>query len=103
MSYFFSAIDASKCAIEFQKSIYKEKDLNVRIGIHLGDTIFENGDIRGEGVNIASRLESLSLAGSVFISKAVNDQLINQNDFDSISIGLQQLKGAGRLIEIFAL
>ena len=42
LSYFFSAIDASKCAIEFQKSIYKEKDLNVRIGIH--DQISKPGE-----------------------------------------------------------
>ena len=43
--------------------------------MHLGDTIFEKGDIRGDGVNIASRLESMAVEGGVFVSKEVHDQL----------------------------
>ena len=58
LSHFNSAVDAATCAKRFQESIYDDKDLNVRVGVHLGDTIFEKGDIRGDGVNIASRLES---------------------------------------------
>lgn len=68
LSFFYSAVDAAKCAKEFQESIFDDKELNVRLGVHLGDTIFENGDIRGDGVNVASRLEQMSLEGSVFIS-----------------------------------
>jgi TolB-like protein len=56
-----------------------------------------------DGVNIASRLESMAVAGGVFVSKEVHDQLANQKEFEGISIGLQQLKGLGRLIEVFGL
>jgi len=103
LSYFNSAVDATMCAKRLQESIYDDKDLNVRVGVHLGDTIFEGGDIRGEGVNIASRLESMAVEGGVFISKEVQDQLINQKEFDGISLGLQSLKGVGRLIEVYGL
>ena len=103
LSYFNSAVDAAMCAKKFQESIYDDKTLNVRVGVHLGDTIFEDGDIRGDGVNIASRLESMSTEGGVFISKEVHDQLVNQKDFEGISLGLQNMKGVGRLIEVFGL
>ena len=103
LSYFNSAVDAATCAKKFQESIYDDKDLNVRVGVHLGDTIFEKGDIRGDGVNIASRLESMAVEGGVFVSKEVHDQLANQKEFEGVSLGLQSLKGVGRLVEVYAL
>jgi len=103
LSHFNSAVDATMCAKKLQESIYDDKDLNVRVGVHLGDTIFEDGDIRGDGVNIAARLESMSTEGGVFVSKEVYDQLVNQKDFEGISLGLQKMKGVGRLIEVFGL
>ena len=103
LSYFNSAVEAATCAKKLQESIYEDENLNVRIGVHLGDTIFEAGDIRGDGVNVASRLESMAISGSVFVSKEVYDQLINQPGFDGISLGIQSLKGVGRLIEVFGL
>ena len=54
-------------------------------------------------MNIAARLESMSVEGGVFISKEVQDQLVNQKDFDGVSLGLQSLKGVGRLIEVYGL
>jgi len=103
LSYFNSAVDAATCAKRFQESIYDDKDLNVRVGVHLGDTIFEKGDIRGDGVNIASRLESMAVEGGVFVSKEVHDQLANQKEFEGVSLGLQSMKGVGRLIEVYGL
>ena len=103
LSHFNSAVDAAMCAKRLQESIYDDKDLNVRVGVHLGDTIFEKGDVRGEGVNIASRLESMAVEGGVFVSKEVHDQLSNQIEFDDVSLGLQSMKGVGRLIEVFGL
>jgi len=103
LSHFNSAVDAATCAKRFQESIYDDKDLNVRVGVHLGDTIFERGDIRGDGVNIASRLESMAVAGGVFVSKEVHDQLANQKEFEGVSLGLQSMKGVGRLIEVYGL
>ena len=101
LSYFNSAVDAAMCAKKLQEAIYDDKELNVRVGVHLGDTIFDGGDIRGDGVNVASRLESMAVEGGVFVSKEVHDQLINQKEFEAVSIGLQSMKGVGRLIEVF--
>jgi len=103
LSHFNSAVDAATCAKRLQESIYDDKDLNVRVGVHLGDTIFEKGDIRGDGVNIASRLESMAVEGGVFVSKEVHDQLSNQKEFEGVSLGLQSMKGVGRLIEVYGL
>ncbi len=103
LSHFNSAVDAATCDKRLKESIYDDKDLNVRVGVHLGDTIFEKGDIRGDGVNIASRLESMAVAGGVFVSKEVHDQLANQKEFEGVSLGLQCMKGVGRLIEVYGL
>ena len=103
LSHFNSAVDAATCAKRFQESIYDDKDLNVRVGVHLGDTIFEKGDIRGDGVNIAARLESMAVEGGVFVSKEIHDQLANQKEFEGVSLGLQSMKGVGRLIEVYGL
>ena len=103
LSQFNSAVDAAKCAIRFQESLHDDNELNVRIGIHLGETIFDSGDIRGDEVNVASQLESMAVAGGIFVSKEVHDQLVNQKGFDGVSLGLQSLKGVGRLKEVFGL
>ena len=63
LSYFSSAIDASTCAVKLQESTYDEEHLNIRVGLHIGDIVFDGEDVFGEGVNIASRLESLSPVG----------------------------------------
>jgi len=87
----------------FKNLLYDDKDLNVRVGVHLGDTIFEKGDKRGDGVNIVSRLESMAVEGGVFVSKEVHDQLANQKEFEGVSLGLQSMKSVGRLIEVYGL
>ena len=89
-------------SIFLQKQV-KLENLDVRVGIHIGDIVFDNNDVYGDGVNVASRLESIAPAGGVLISKNVYDELINKDDFDGISLGLQSLKGVGRLVEVFAL
>ena len=103
LSYFNSAIDASNCAISIQEKTYNVESLNIRVGIHIGDIVFDKDDVFGDGVNIASRLESLSPVGGVCISSNVYDELSNKKEFDAVSLGLQSLKGVGRVIEIYAL
>ena len=102
LSYFDSGFNASSCAKKLQREISK-KDLKVRVGIHIGDIIFDNNDVYGDGVNIASRLESLAPAGGVLISRNVYDELINKDGFDGVPLGLQSLKGVGRLVEVYAI
>jgi len=103
LSYFESAVNAATCAVKLQESTYDDKDMNIRVGIHIGDIVFKDGDVFGGGVNVASRLESIAPAGGVCVSKSVYDELSNQDDFDGIELGLQSLKGVGRLIEVYGL
>ena len=103
LSYYPTAIDASKCSVELQKLIKDNDKLNVRVGIHLGDTTFKDGDVFGDGVNIASRLEGMSPSGGVLVSKNVYDELLSREGFEGVSLGLQSLKGVGRLVEVYAL
>ena len=78
LSIFDSAIDAVKCGIEMQLGFQKDPAIPVRIGIHTGDIIFSDEEIIGDSVNVASRIESLSVPGSVFISDKVYDEIKNQ-------------------------
>ena len=100
LSYFESAVNAATCAIKLQETTYDDKEMNIRVGIHIGDIVFKDGDVFGGGVNVASRLESIAPAGGVCVSKSVYDELSNQDDFDGIELGLQSLKGVGRLVEM---
>ena len=64
-----------------------------RIGVHIGDVIEQGEDIFGDGVNIASRIQSLADSGGICISQAVNDSIQSQSDIRAISIGNRELKG----------
>jgi len=103
LSYFDSAVNAATCAVKLQEKTYDDKEMNIRVGIHIGDIVFKDGDVFGGGVNVASRLESIAPVGGVCVSKSVYDELSNQDDFDGIELGLQSLKGVGRLIEVYGL
>jgi len=103
LSYFRSAIDAASCAVSLQQATYDDTDMNLRIGVHIGDIVFDDEDVFGDGVNVAARLESMAPVGGVCVSKSVFEELLNKKEFDGIPLGLQQLKGVGRLIDVFAL
>ncbi len=103
LSHFSSSVDATNCSIELQKSLKKNTNINVRVGVHQGEVLFKDKDVYGDVVNIASRLETMSPAGGVLVSKNVYDELSNRKGYDGVSLGLQSLKGIGRLIEVFGL
>ena len=103
LSHFPSSVDAANCSIELQKSLKNNTNLNVRVGVHHGEVLFKDKDVYGDVVNIASRLETMSPAGGVLVSKNVYDELSNRKGYDGVSLGLQSLKGIGRLIEVFGL
>ena len=101
LSSFESAVKAVECAIKIIKHIDKKCEYKIRIGIHLGEIIYKNNDVFGDGVNIASRLENLAEPGTILVSKDVNDQLINHSSIKTESLGKHSIKGIGRIIEIF--
>lgn len=100
---FDSAIESVKAAIALQLTMLEEPKVPVRIGIHQADVIFEDSDVHGDGVNIASRLESFALPGSIFISSKVFEDIKNQKDIQTVSLGKYLLKNIKDPIEIFAI
>ena len=102
LSTFSSAVDAVKCSIEMQLAFANEPKIPVRIGIHSGDIIFTKDDIIGDGVNIASRVESLAAAGSVFISGKIHDEVKNKSDIHTVSMGRFELKNVDKPIDVYA-
>ena len=100
---FDSAIESVKAAIALQLTMLEEPKVPVRIGIHQADVIFEDSDVHGDGVNIASRLESFALPGSIFISSKVFEDIKNQKDIQTVLLGKYLLKNIKDPIEIFAI
>jgi len=103
LTYFESAINAASCAVRLQELTYDQEGLNIRAGIHIGDIVFKDDDVFGDGVNISARLESIAPVGGVCVSKNVYDELMNQQGFEGVDLGLQSLKGVGRLVEVYGL
>tara|TARA_Y100000588_G_scaffold393955_1_gene512079 strand:- start:3339 stop:5258 length:1920 start_codon:yes stop_codon:yes gene_type:complete len=89
---FDSAIDASRCAIKIQNEAV-ERELPLRVGVHLGDVVQEGDDILGIGVNIADRIQGIAKPGTIYISDDIFRQIKNQPDLNTISIGEHALKG----------
>src|SRR5210317_1466962 len=100
MMMFTSANRAVRFAIAVQE-IIKDDELTIRAGIHIGDVIFEEGDVFGSAVNIAARIEPLAPAGGICVSEDVRSQIRNQKDILTSSVGRKELKGVDEPIEIF--
>ena len=105
---FTSALNAVKCAYEIQKtsrefndSLPEERRVLLRIGVHLGDIVESHGDISGDAVNIASRIESLADSGGVCLTRQVYDQVQNKFDLALTSLGLKSLKNVTSSIEVY--
>ena len=99
---FDSAIDASRCAIKIQSEAI-ERDLPLKIGVHLGDVMQEGDDILGLGVNIADRIQGLAKPGTIYISDDIFRQIKNQPDLNTISVGDHELKGIKGKITLYEL
>lgn len=99
---FNSAIDAVRSAIAIQKEMRDDPRVPLRIGIHSGDVMVDEKNIYGDGVNIASRIESFAVAGGIFISAKVYDEIKNQNNIEAVSLGTFELKNVKQPLEIYA-
>jgi len=102
MLCFQSALDAVHCAMEIQKSAI-ELEINLRIGIHLGDIVFKDGDIFGDGVNVAARIEPLAKKGGICVSDEVYKTIHNHSGIYAEYMGEKQLKNVKHLLKIYAI
>jgi TolB-like protein len=103
LTSFPTVSDALFAAIKIQQACSASKELSLRIGIHEGEIIFENNDIYGDAVNIASRIQTLAIPGSILFSKKVADEIKNKVEFHTASLGSFEFKNVNESIEVFAL
>ena len=102
MASFQTVSDAVNAAIKIQEACNVSKEFQLRIGIHLGEVVFENDDVFGDGVNIASRIQSIAIPGGIYISESVYNNVSNKQDIQLVSLGKYSLKNVLLPIQIFA-
>jgi len=100
---FPSAVRAVTCALEIQRILAHNSDLTLRIGIHIGDVIKKDGDVFGDGVNVASRLEPLAEPGGICVSERVYDDIRNKPEISAAFQEEQMLKGVDRPIKVYSI
>ncbi len=101
LSIFQSAIDAVTCGIELQSGLIKNQ-IPVKIGVHIGDLVFDEEGVIGDGVNVASRVESLAVEGSLCISDKVYDEIRNQKSIQTQYLGTFNLENVDRPVDLYA-
>jgi len=103
LASFTTITDAVKSAVEIRQTCKQELDIVLKIGIHLGDVMYEDGDVFGDGVNIASRIQDLAVGGGILISETVYKDIRNKDDFKSAFIGETSLKNVDGQNKIYQL
>src|SRR5215468_2442632 len=110
LAEFPSAVDAVRCAIDVQESLRTRnlayptsRQMSFRIGITIGDVVERDGDLLGDGVNIASRLSGLAEPGGLCVARTVYEQVANKLSVDFIDIGEQEVKNIPTPIHVYAL
>src|SRR6266853_343572 len=110
LAEFASVVDAMRCAAEVQRGMIDrepeatdDRQIRFRIGINLGDVIAEGGDIFGDGVNVAARLEALAEPGGICVSGVVRDQIRDKLPYPLEDRGEQNVKNIARPVRVYAL
>ena len=105
---FASVVDALRCAVDVQRKmtgrntgVPPHNRIEFRIGINVGDIVVEDGDIFGDGVNVAARLEALAEPGGICVSARVQEDATGRLDLDFEDIGQQQLKNIARPVRAY--
>lgn len=104
---FVSVVDAVRCAVDIQRAMSERntevpvgRRIEFRMGINVGDIISDAGDIYGDGVNVAARLEALAEPGSIYVSRVVHDQVRDKLSFSFEDLGEQIVKNIARPIGV---
>jgi len=107
---FSSVVDAVRCAVELQRAVIdsntgvpEDRRIVFRVRVNLGDVIIDDGDIYGDGVNIAARLEALAEPGGVFVSRAVRNQIRDKLPYAFEDMGEQNVKNIARPVHAYAM
>jgi len=105
---FPNALDAVRCAYDIQRatrefnvSLAPESRIHLRVGLHLGDVVESRGDISGDAVNVASRIEPLAEDGNVCLTRQVYDHVQNKFELPLTSLGNKSLKNVSAPLEVF--
>lgn len=101
LASFHTVTDAVFCAAAIHQACIKVDGLQLRIGIHLGEVIFENNDVFGDGVNIASRLQAMASPGSTWVSEAVYKNLVNKKEITSEFVKEETLKNISEPVKVY--
>jgi class 3 adenylate cyclase len=104
---FVSVVDAVRCAVDIQRGMAErntdvpaDRRIQFRIGINVGDIIIDGGDIFGDGVNVAARLETLANPGGIMVSSVVHDQVRDKLSFGFEDMGEQIVKNISRPVNV---
>ena len=100
---FSSATDAVNCSLAVQKELKTDPVVPLRIGLHIGEVFFEDGKALGDGVNVASRVQSLGQENTILISEEVHNKIKNNDSITTKSLGQFDFKNVGKPMEVFAL
>jgi adenylate cyclase len=104
LAEFGSAVEAVQCAVEAQAAntgVPPDKHINFRIGVHIGDVMVRAGDLFGDGVNIAARLQTMANPGAVCISGTTYDQVRKVLPMTFVDLGVQQVKNVQEPIRVY--
>src|SRR6516162_1411261 len=106
----FSSVDAVRCAAEVQRGmldrdrdVTDDRRIRFRIGVNLGDVIADGGDIFGDGVNVAARVEALAEPGGICVSRVARDQIRDKLPYPFEDRGEQSVKNIARPVRVYAL
>src|SRR5262249_15416359 len=105
---FPSVVAALRCAVEVQRGMAErnadtpaDQRIEFRVGVHQGDIVVEDGDILGDGVNVAARLEGLAVPGGICVSARVREDASGKLDISFEDAGKQQLKNIARSVHVY--
>ncbi len=108
LAEFASAVKAVECAVEIQAALKAEnadvplgRRMEFRIGVNLGDVVVEGGEIYGDGVNVAARLQSLAEPGSIYISASIHEQISNKLALGYEDLGERTVKNIAKPVRVF--